>query len=147
MTVKYGELGLELLASGVEGAEWEDEIRFTPRALEVMKEVEDSNDIPEGYRLRIGLRGGGETGKEFFMEYDAEQSDYDREYEINTVEIVIDARSLFYMMGKKVDYIAGEEGRGFILEDMREGVAMSRYREVVPKEEDAYDDDMFFERD
>ncbi len=60
-------------------------------------------DKGAGY-LRVGVKNGGCAGMEYVMDYVAEPDPLDERVEDQGVEIVIDAKSLLFLLGSQLDY-------------------------------------------
>lgn len=56
-----------------------------------------------GY-LRVGVKNGGCAGMEYVMDYVAEPDPLDERVEDQGVEIVVDAKSLLFLLGSQIDY-------------------------------------------
>lgn len=59
---------------------------------------------PEPIGIRVGVQGGGCSGFTYKLEYAQDIHEGDREIESNGVKIVIDKKSLLYLMGTQIDY-------------------------------------------
>ena len=60
-------------------------------------------DKGAGY-LRVGVQNGGCAGMEYVMDYVEEPDMLDERVEDQGVEIVIDAKSLLFLLGAQLDY-------------------------------------------
>ena len=56
-----------------------------------------------GY-LRVGVKNGGCAGMEYVMDYVDEPDPLDERVEDNGVEIVVDSKSLLFLLGSQIDY-------------------------------------------
>lgn len=90
------------------------EIKVTEKALRQIKRIMNENSIPEGYGLRVGVRGGGCSGLSYTMGFDAEAKEGDKVIEAEGVQLFIDGKSLFYLSGTELDFSDGLNGRGFV---------------------------------
>ncbi len=45
-------------------------VLLSPRAVEEVRKIMASKDIPEGYGLRVGVRGGGCSGMSYILGFD-----------------------------------------------------------------------------
>ncbi|NNE34501.1 MAG: iron-sulfur cluster assembly accessory protein [Rhodothermales bacterium] len=87
-------------------------VELSPRALEEIKRILTEKDIPSGFGLRIGVKGGGCSGMSYILGFDRTR-DHDVTFEHEGVSIVIDKRHGLYLMGTMVDYQDGLDARGF----------------------------------
>ena len=107
------EVRFETIPIGVTGADENDNIRITQKALNEVKKIKSQNSIPDDYGLRVGVKGGGCSGMSYTLGFDASEKELDRVYETQGVRVFIDPKSLFYLMGVTLDYSDGLNGRGF----------------------------------
>lgn len=63
--------------------------------------------------VRVGVKGGGCSGLMYNLEFDSEQKDEDKLIEDNGVKIVIDKKSVLYLVGTELDFSDGLNGKGF----------------------------------
>ena len=75
-----------------------------------------SKNIPEGYGLRIGVKGGGCGGVSLVIGFDKPKST-DIHYKIEGIEILIDKKHTMFVIGKEVDFYEGADARGFMFVD------------------------------
>jgi len=91
------------------------EIKVTEKALRQIKRLMEDNNVPEGYGLRIGVRGGGCSGLSYTLGFDSSAKDGDKVISAeNEVKLFIDGKSLFYLAGTELDFSDGLNGRGFV---------------------------------
>lgn len=109
------EITVERIPTGIEGATEKDDIFISTRALDKIIEIRNQNNVPENYFLRMAVQGGGCSGFNYALGFDSEYDPLnDMECSIKNLRIVIDRRSLFYLMGVTLDYIDNAQGRGFV---------------------------------
>jgi iron-sulfur cluster assembly protein len=89
-------------------------VRLSMRAAEEVKKIMHTKNIPEGYGLRIGVRGGhGCGGAQLIIGFD-KQKDSDLAYTVNEIPIYVDKKHTMYVIGKEVDWVEGDTERGFM---------------------------------
>ncbi|OGU16672.1 MAG: hypothetical protein A2X61_10830 [Ignavibacteria bacterium GWB2_35_12] len=103
----------ERIATGVSGADAEEDILISKSAIDEIHNILETSKVPDGYFLRIGTKGGGCSGMSYVLGFDARMGEEDRVFTSSNLRIVIDAKSLFYMMGVTIDFIDDEQGKGF----------------------------------
>jgi iron-sulfur cluster assembly accessory protein len=86
-------------------------LSLTAAAIGKVKEIMAERGEEGG--LRIAVVGGGCSGFQYQMSLDAEVNVDDQVVEQDGLKVFIDARSLLYLDGTKVDYVDGENGSGF----------------------------------
>jgi len=92
-------------------------VSLTPRAAEEVKKIMRNKNIPDGYGLRIGVRGGhGCGGAQLIIGFDKKKSS-DIEFRIDDVDVYVDKKHTMYVIGKEVDFYEGSEERGFLFRE------------------------------
>lgn len=88
-------------------------VTISAKAAEEIRRIMASKSIPEGYRLRVGVRGGGGCGgATFILGFDT-RKESDLEYHFNDIPVLIDKRHTLYLIGKEVDYVSNGDAQGF----------------------------------
>ena len=64
--------------------------------------------------VRVGVKSGGCSGLSYDLNFDKKQLDEDRLFEDNNVKIVVDKKSLLYLLGTTLEYSGGLNGKGFV---------------------------------
>jgi len=90
------------------------EITITEKALNEILRIRQSNNIPENYGLRVGVKGGGCSGLTYTLNFVENKKDEDTIIESENVKLFIDGKSLFYIMGTQLDFSDGLNGKGFL---------------------------------
>ena len=104
----------ERIPTGITGADPNDDVFITEKAIDEIRTIRANNNVPEEMFLRLGTRGGGCSGLNYVIGFDSQKQDNDRIYKIRDLEIVIDSKSMFYLMGVTLDFVNNESGSGFI---------------------------------
>lgn len=91
-------------------------IKISDRAANEIRKIMTTKEIPEGFGLRIGVRGGGCSGMSYVLGFDKKR-EFDVPYEIDGILTYIDKRHGLYLMGTVVDYHDGLNARGFTFEN------------------------------
>lgn len=63
--------------------------------------------------IRVAVKGGGCSGLIYELTFDAIQTDTDTLCEDMGVRILIDKKSLLYLIGTELNFTSGLNGRGF----------------------------------
>jgi len=90
-------------------------VTLTDRAVEEVENIMNNKNIPEGYGLRIGIKGsGGCVGFTYMLGFDKKQEG-DLEYSIGSsnTPVYIEKRHTMYLIGLEVDFYEGADARGF----------------------------------
>lgn len=68
----------------------------------------------EAHNLRVSVKGGGCSGLMYDLTFDNEITDKDDVFESdNGVKVIVDKKSLFYLLGTTLDFSDGLNGKGF----------------------------------
>ena len=87
-------------------------IKLTASAINAIQNIEKEQNIPDGYGLRVGVKGGGCSGFTYVLGFD-EKKEKDDIYEVNGIKVFIDKTEFMYLMGMEVDWVDGLNNRGF----------------------------------
>ncbi len=69
---------------------------------------------PSADFVRVAVKSGGCSGLSYALEFDAQHNEDDRLFEDNDVRIVVDKKSLLYLVGTTLEYSGGLNGKGFV---------------------------------
>ncbi len=78
-------------------------VAITPGALTQIKRTLAKNGDPNAF-LRLGVRGGGCSGLSYVMKPDTEFDEFDCTWEEGDTRVVIDRKSMLYLVGTTLDY-------------------------------------------
>lgn len=87
-------------------------INLTKGALEELEKIKSTENIPQDYKLRVGVKGGGCSGFSYILGFDS-ASEHDQVFELGGLSIVVDKSHLLYLAGLEIDYVDGLNNRGF----------------------------------
>jgi iron-sulfur cluster insertion protein len=87
-------------------------VQITTLAASKVNEIRQAEGIEGGQFLRLRVVGGGCAGFSYDLYFD-EQTEVDRQFDVNGVSVVVDEMSLMYLIGTEVDYVEGLQGAGF----------------------------------
>ena len=88
------------------------QVTFTPSAIAALKEIIVKENRPADQPLRVGVEGGGCSGLTYLLDFD-EKGEFDEEFDIDGLKVVLDKRHSLYVYGMEVDFQAGLNDRGF----------------------------------
>lgn len=91
-------------------------VLLTPRAADEVRTIMNTKQIPEGYGLRIGVRGGGCSGMSYILGFDRKR-EHDATFDFDGITLYIDKRHGLYLMGTTIDYHDGLNARGFTFDN------------------------------
>jgi iron-sulfur cluster assembly protein len=64
--------------------------------------------------IRVGVEGGGCSGLMYQLKFDDKINEDDKEFEDNGIKVVMDKKSVLYLVGTTLDYSGGLNGKGFV---------------------------------
>ena len=79
---------------------------------EAIKLMNDSGK-PNSF-IRVGVKGGGWSGLMYELDFDNEMKVDDKEFVDNEIKIVVDKKSMLYLVGTELDFSGGLNGKGFV---------------------------------
>ena len=79
--------------------------------------MKDDGFNPVNDFVRVGVKSGGCSGLSYELEFDSNQLNEDRLFEDNGVKILVDKKSLLYLVGTTLDYSGGLNGKGFVFKN------------------------------
>jgi len=89
---------------------------LSERAAEEIRNIVETKELPEGFALRVGVRGGGCSGMSYLLGFDRER-EHDISFVAGGVRILMDRRHGLYLMGTTIDYQDGLNARGFTFDN------------------------------
>lgn len=91
-------------------------VSMTPAAIKRVRELMESQGLQNAY-LRMGVKGGGCSGLSYNLEFDTELGKFDKQFDIDGVKVVVDAKSYLYVNGSMLDYVAQGLTGGFAFQN------------------------------
>jgi iron-sulfur cluster assembly accessory protein len=87
-------------------------ISLTQNAITKVKEImAQQSPVPTG--LRVGVVGGGCSGFSYSMQFENSAGMMDKVFDFDGLKVYVDATSVMYLNGCRVDYVETLEGAGF----------------------------------
>ncbi len=88
-------------------------VNITDSAIEEITNIITNKNIPSGYGLRIGVKGGrGCAGVNYILGFDKPKDD-DISYQIKEINVFVSKKEVMFLMGLEVDFYEGADARGF----------------------------------
>lgn len=88
-------------------------ITITNRAKEKISALRAEEGHPPDYDVRVSVKGGGCSGLMYDLDFDNATREGDHVYEDQGVKILVDKKSLLYLLGTTLDFSDGLNGKGF----------------------------------
>ena len=87
-------------------------VKLSDRAAEKVRELLSEQENGAEQALRVAVRGGGCSGFQYALAFDAPK-DEDHRFENKGVAVVVDKTSMQFVFGSEVDWVDGLQGAGF----------------------------------
>lgn len=91
-------------------------LTLTQAAAATIHTLLEQRRIP-GYVLRVFVQGGGCSGLQYGMAFEAGPEEYDTVVETDGVRLVVDANSMNYLHGATIDFVDSLMGGGFRIDN------------------------------
>tara|TARA_B100001173_G_C16029137_1_gene565642 strand:- start:2864 stop:3190 length:327 start_codon:yes stop_codon:yes gene_type:complete len=88
-------------------------IKISEKAILRLNELKITEKYNSDFSLRVLVKGGGCSGLMYDLKFDNQISGTDKIFEDGGIKIVIDKKSLFYLIGTELDFSDGLNGKGF----------------------------------
>ena len=88
-------------------------IKVTEKAKERIIQLRAEENMSEEHNIRVSVKGGGCSGLMYDLDFDDTLKDEDQVYEDQGIKILVDKRSLLYLLGTTLDFSDGLNGKGF----------------------------------
>lgn len=88
-------------------------IQVSEKAKEKILEIKSTENRGEDFHVRVGVKGGGCSGLMYDLEFDDVLKATDQIIEEQGVKLVIDKKSVLYLIGTTLDFSDGLNGKGF----------------------------------
>lgn len=102
--------GLDILQQAPEAT---GTVEVTASAAKAISKYLVDNGAAAGSGLRIGVRGGGCSGLQYFLDADEVAKESDHIIEKDGVKVFVDPKSLLFLQGSTLDYVTGLMESGF----------------------------------
>lgn len=88
-------------------------LKVSEKAQQRIKQVKESEGHSPSHNLRVAVKGGGCSGLMYDLSFDDQVTDKDDVIEDNGVKVIVDKKSLFYLLDTTLDFSDGLNGKGF----------------------------------
>lgn len=92
-------------------------IKVSDNAKAQARKLMDEDNAGENAFIRVGVKGGGCSGLMYQLDFDNEIKEGDKQLEDNGITVVVDKKSMLYLVGTELDYQGGLNGKGFIFKN------------------------------
>jgi iron-sulfur cluster assembly protein len=88
-------------------------ISVTDKAKERISELLQQEGRSLSHNVRVSVKGGGCSGLMYDLSFDESLQPADQIFEDKGVKILVDKKSLLYLLGTTLDFSDGLNGKGF----------------------------------
>ena len=88
-------------------------IQITDKASEQLGKLRIEEGHSKDANIRVSVKGGGCSGLMYDLDFDEKKSDEDDTFQDKGITIVVDKKSLLYLLGTTLDFTDGLNGNGF----------------------------------
>lgn len=82
-------------------------------AVKAVALIREEGLDPDTAFLRVGVKSGGCSGLSYEMTFVAESREGDQLFEDQGVRVLVEKKSLLYLLGTTLEYSGGLNGKGF----------------------------------
>jgi iron-sulfur cluster assembly protein len=88
-------------------------IKITDKAKDRISALRAEEGYSENHNLRVSVKGGGCSGLMYDLHFDDHTNDSDEVFEDKGVKVLVDKKSMLYLLGTTLDFSDGLNGKGF----------------------------------
>lgn len=88
-------------------------ITVTDTAKQHISRLREEGNYTDEFALRVSVEGGGCSGLAYKLDFDKEVLPGDQSFEHNGVKMLVNMKSLLYLVGTELDFSGGLKGEGF----------------------------------
>jgi iron-sulfur cluster assembly protein len=88
-------------------------IQVTDKAKEQIIAIRQQEGKTNNHNIRVSVKGGGCSGLMYDLNFDDELQPNDQVFEDKGIRILVDKKSLLYLLGTILDFSDGLNGKGF----------------------------------
>ena len=88
-------------------------ITVTDSAKDKIIELRTKEGKNDNHNIRVAVQGGGCSGLMYELQFDSEIGEKDEIFEDKGIKILVDRKSLLYLLGTTLDFSDGLNGKGF----------------------------------
>jgi len=88
-------------------------ISVTEKAKDQIFQLKKAEGQNNDSNIRVSVLGGGCSGLMYNLEFDQTTQDSDEVFEDKGIKILVDKKSLLYLLGTTLDFSDGLNGKGF----------------------------------
>ncbi len=92
-------------------------IFISEKAKERVLSIMEKDGLGEDYFVRVSVTSGGCSGLSYDMKFDNKVLGSDEIFEDKEMKLVVDPKSILYLLGTTLDFSDGLNGKGFYFDN------------------------------
>lgn len=88
-------------------------IFISDKAKARVEKIMETDGLGDDHFIRVAVTSGGCSGLSYDMSFDNEMREGDETFEDNGMKLVVDPKSILYLLGTTLDFSDGLDGKGF----------------------------------
>ena len=88
-------------------------IQVSDTAARQVRFLKERDKLDQEALLRVSVKEGGCSGFSYKLDFDKDKQNNDKVFECNGVQLIVDSKSLLYLMGMTLNFDGGLNGKGF----------------------------------
>ena len=88
-------------------------IKVAEQAKNKLQSLLSEGSYGENAFVRVSVKGGGCRGLMYDLDFDTELKPDDKVFEDKGIKVVVDKKSMLYLIGTSLEYEGGLNGKGF----------------------------------
>lgn len=88
-------------------------INVTEKAKDRIIQLRQQEGLAPTNNIRVSVKGGGCSGLMYDLNFDDQIKSVDQVFEDKGIKILVDKKSLLYLLGTTLDFSDGLNGKGF----------------------------------
>ena len=88
-------------------------ISITDKAKDRIAQLRTEEKRSNEHNIRVSVKGGGCSGLMYNLHFDDQNHETDQIFEDKGIKILVDKKSLLYLLGTTLDFTDGLNGKGF----------------------------------
>lgn len=117
----------EIISTGISGVDKSDDIKFTQSAINKIIDSKDSANLDQDYFLRIYCVSSLKNGLKYELKFTTIYDEKDLFFKLKDIDLAIDRKSIFFVLGHEIDYIDNDNGSGFTFKNIVKKITRTFY--------------------
>ena len=88
-------------------------IFISDKAKERVLKIWEEDQLTDQHFVRVSVTSGGCSGLTYNMQFDNQSQPTDEVFEDKGIKLVVDPKSILYLLGTELDFSEGLTGKGF----------------------------------